>query len=99
MPMSKDKNGGGTTSTGEHTTEYCSHCYLNGTFVLSHISAAEMVELVKKRFKEMGIPTFLSSMLTREIPTLKRWASQVESVGEEVVQQVKKRVKKATKDL
>jgi hypothetical protein len=32
MPLSKDDKGGATEADGTRSTEYCSHCYVRGTF-------------------------------------------------------------------
>jgi len=73
MPLSKDKNGGGTNADGSTSMEYCSNCYQNGAFVLPDITMQQMVERVKGKMKEMHIPRFLANYFTKDIPTLKRW--------------------------
>lgn len=75
MPLKRDENGGGTNADGSKSTMYCSHCYVNGAFTMSNITADEMKELVKGKLKEFGIPGFLSGAFTRKIPKLERWKS------------------------
>jgi hypothetical protein len=73
MPLSKDKEGGGTEPDGSRSAEYCSHCYVNGQFTRPDITAAQMVELVHGKLKEMHFPGFMARMFTKNIPDLKRW--------------------------
>lgn len=74
MPLSKDDKGGGTEKDGRKSLLYCSHCYQNGAFTQPDITVDQMVDLVKGKMKEMHIPGFLSYFMTRNIPSLKRWA-------------------------
>ena len=76
MPLSKDAQGGGTEASGAKSAEYCSHCYANGKFTEPNLTVDEMVEKVRTRMKEMHIPGFLAKGFTKDIPTLKRWASR-----------------------
>ena len=76
MPLSKDKEGGGTEANGTKSTMYCSHCYQQGKFTLPGITVQEMQDRVKERMKEMGFPGFLSGFFTRGIPKLERWKKQ-----------------------
>jgi hypothetical protein len=73
MPLSKDAAGGGTEADGSKSTEYCSHCYAGGKFTLPDLTAAQMVERVQAKMKEMHIPGFLAKSFTKNIPELKRW--------------------------
>ena len=73
MPLSKDDNGGGTEADGQISTEYCSHCYVDGRFTLPDITAEQMVERVRAKMKEMHIPGFIAKGLTKGIPELRRW--------------------------
>lgn len=75
MPLKRDENGGGTNADGSKSTMYCSHCYVDGAFTMSDITADEMKKLVKGKLKELGIPGFLSGAFTKKIPTLERWKS------------------------
>lgn len=76
MPMARDKEGGGTNQDGTHSAEYCSNCYKDGKFVLEHISMEQMQVRVQEKLKEMHIPKFLRPILTKNIPTLKRWNTE-----------------------
>jgi hypothetical protein len=73
MPLSKDKNGGGTNADGTKSTEYCSNCYQNGHFTLPHITLDEMKTRVQGKMHEMHLPGFVAKFLTRNLHTLKRW--------------------------
>lgn len=73
MPLSKDQKGGGTELDGSKSTEYCSHCYVDGQFTEPDMTADQMVELVRGKLKEMHLPGFLAKSFTKEIPKLKRW--------------------------
>ena len=74
MPLSKDKNGGGTEADGSKSGMYCSNCYQRGKFTLPDITVEQMIVRVKGKMKEMHIPGVLSYFFIRKIPTLKRWA-------------------------
>ena len=73
MPLSKDEKGGGTNADGSKNTQYCSHCYQNGQFVLPDISVEQMQVRVREKIIEFGMPGFLSGIFTRKIPKLARW--------------------------
>jgi hypothetical protein len=73
MPLSKDERGGGTEANGALSTEYCSHCYLDGHFTAPEMTAGEMAARVAGRMKEMGIPGFIARGFTKRIPELRRW--------------------------
>lgn len=76
MPLSKDEKGGGTEADGTRSTEYCSHCYAAGQFTDPNLTADQMVVKVQGKMKEMHVPGFLAKSFTKDIPTLKRWASR-----------------------
>lgn len=73
MPLSKDEKGGGTEASGVTSTEYCSHCYLDGRFTVPNLTAEQMMARVQGKMKEMHIPGFIAKGLTKRIPELKRW--------------------------
>jgi hypothetical protein len=73
MPLSKDSLGGGSEKDGSKSTQYCSHCYKDGTFTNPNITLPEMMEKVKGKLKDMHIPGFLAGYFTKDIPNLKRW--------------------------
>ena len=73
MPLSKDKNGGGTEEDGSKSVIYCSHCYERGAFTLPDITMAQMQERVKGKLREVGIPGFMVGLFARNIPKLERW--------------------------
>jgi len=76
MPLSKDEKGGGSEADGSKSSEFCSHCYVAGKFTEPEITANQMVEKVKAKMKDMHIPGFLAKSFTKDIPSLKRWASR-----------------------
>jgi len=75
MPLKRDEKGGGTNADGSKSRVYCSHCYVDGRFTVSGITAAEMQERVKGKLREMGFPSIVSWIFTRRIPKLERWRS------------------------
>lgn len=78
MPLNKDVNGGGTEADGSKSQKYCSYCYKDGEFVAKDMTAADMQAYVAKKLKEMGIPGFMATMLTKGIPKLERWQTKAE---------------------
>lgn len=76
MPLSKDKNGGGTNTDGSLSTEYCSNCYQNGKFTEPNITLEQMIDKVMGKMKEMHIPKFLAKSFTKNMSELKRWQQQ-----------------------
>jgi hypothetical protein len=73
MPLSKDTEGGGTEKDGTKSTQYCSHCYQNGTFTAPDLTMNEMKVLVKGKLMEFGIPKVFTGFFTRNIHKLNRW--------------------------
>jgi hypothetical protein len=73
MPLEKDTLGGGTEKDGTKSKLYCSHCYLEGNFILPDITAEEMKERVKQKMTKMGIPALMAGILTQSIDKLERW--------------------------
>ena len=75
MPLSKDPKSGGTEAGGAKSAEFCSHCYVGGQFTAPDMTAGQMMLLVEGKLKEMHIPGFLAKRMTKDIPSLKRWAA------------------------
>jgi len=73
MPLSRDKQGGGTEADGSKSKVYCSNCYQQGRFTLPDITLEQMIERVRDKMREMHIPGFLAPVFTRKIPKLHRW--------------------------
>jgi hypothetical protein len=73
MPMSKDPQQGGTNQDESKSEDYCSYCYQNGAFRGDNCTAKEMQVFCMDKMKEMGIPRIIGWILTRNIPSLKRW--------------------------
>lgn len=63
MPLKKDPRGGGTTAEGNLSVKYCSYCYEKGAFKQPDWAAAQMLEFVKGKLKEMGFHKFLRAFL------------------------------------
>ena len=73
MPMQKDPGQGGTNADGTKSDEYCSYCYVNGSFMQPDMTAAEMQTFCIEKLREMGYPRPVAWLFTRGIPRLKRW--------------------------
>jgi hypothetical protein len=73
MPLAKDPKGGGSEADGRASPEYCSHCYRGGEFTMPELTVNEMVERVRARLNEVGLPQQLIDQLSGNIPALKRW--------------------------
>lgn len=73
MPLEKDPQGGGTTSNGARSTEFCSYCYHSGALIEPNLTVQDMIAKVEGKLKEMWIPLFLGRFFTKNIPHLKRW--------------------------
>ena len=76
MPLSRDKNGGGTEANGAKSLMYCSNCYKDGRFTMPDLTVDQMIDRVKGKMKEMGIPGFLTGFFTKNIPKLERWKNR-----------------------
>ena len=74
MPLSKDKQGGGTEVDGTRSATYCSHCYAPGRFTDPNLTVDQMIVKVREKMREMHIPRFLAKGFTKDIPTLTRWS-------------------------
>lgn len=74
MPMSTDKNGGGTEMDGAtRSIEYCSRCYRNGMFTEPGISAEEMVTKTQELMRSMDLPEPVIEKNLMAIYNLERW--------------------------
>jgi hypothetical protein len=74
MPMKKDPRNGGTNADGSKSSDYCSYCYVDGTFSSPEINTPQkMQEFCIGKMKEMGMSGFVAWIFTRGIPKLKRW--------------------------
>lgn len=76
MPLSKDKEGGGTEPDRARSSEFCSHCYKGGQFTQPDLTVDQMIERVHGKMHEMHIPRFLARRFTKDIPNLKRWVNR-----------------------
>jgi hypothetical protein len=73
MPLKRDAQGGGTNADGSRSSVYCSHCYLQGEFTMPFLKLEDMQAKVNMKMREKGIPGFMTSLFTRQIPRLNRW--------------------------
>jgi hypothetical protein len=73
MPLSKDKEGGGSEADGTKSTTYCSHCYAAGRYTDPNLTVDQMIVKVREKMRAMHIPGFLAKGFTKDIPTLARW--------------------------
>ena len=80
MPLSRDRQGGGTEADGKKSPMYCSNCYRNGKFVLPDINADMMLERARRILRDRGFPGFIASFLTRNIPKLERWQKPLKHI-------------------
>jgi hypothetical protein len=72
MPMKKDPQHGGLNKDGTKNRDYCSYCYVDGEFTFKG-NAREMQKFCVEKMKEMGSPSFVAWLFTRNIPRLARW--------------------------
>ncbi len=73
MPLSKDKNGGGTNADGSKSEEYCSYCFADGKYIDSEMTLEKMLEKLEGVLKNMKTPAVMRKMILRRVPKLKRW--------------------------
>ena len=76
MPLNQDEKGGGTYADGTKSKMYCSHCYENGKFTMPDLTAEQMKERVKEKYKAYKTPDFVANFFTRGIPKLERWKNE-----------------------
>jgi hypothetical protein len=79
MPLEKPEDFG-TSGDGLPVTDFCRHCFTNGTFVDPLISESAMIEQCVGFIVSQGdiAPVEARALMTRVIPTLKRWRPQHE---------------------
>ena len=81
MPLSRDKEGGGTNAAGSKSSEYSSLCYQKGEFSQPDFSAADVQKFCIEKMTECKVPKVpkvpkvLAWLFTRRIPSLQRWAA------------------------
>lgn len=64
----------GTEAGGEKTSEYCSYCYGNGTFVGSTDTLEAMIEVCVPFMVKEGMPEEQArKILNEQLPQLRRW--------------------------
>jgi hypothetical protein len=72
MPLNRDPKHGGSNSDGTKSSEYCSYCYQNGTWMMD-MSVDEMQRKVGGILKQFGAPETVQRDAMSGIPSLKRW--------------------------
>lgn len=75
MPLSKEFGNFGTHSDGTFSEEYCSICFVDGTFTQPDQTMEEMIaSSIDNMTNELAMPADQATKLaTSFIPTLKRW--------------------------
>jgi radical SAM superfamily enzyme len=72
MPLDKPEMMG-TEKDGAKSSEYCTYCYQEGSFINPGMTLAEMKTLVKEKMEEMKMDTGIINMAVNNLPNLKRW--------------------------
>ncbi len=77
MPIERPQDFG-TSGAGLPVTDYCRHCFANGTFVNPLITEAAMIEKCAAMIASQGTmpPAQALTLMTEVIPTLKRWRAR-----------------------
>ncbi len=73
MPLKSDPGHGGTNADGSHSDEYCSYCYVEGTFVQPDMTIEQMRDLVVEKLREKGFPKFVAVFFASGLKRLRRW--------------------------
>ncbi|NRH20817.1 hypothetical protein HOO68_02105 [Candidatus Gracilibacteria bacterium] len=73
MPLEQDPEKGGTELDGTHSIKYCSLCYMSGEFIGKDCTLEEMIQIVDKATKKMGLPEAHRKIALAAIPKLERW--------------------------
>lgn len=77
MPL-PEENVYGTEAGGAKTAEYCMYCYEEGAFKQPELTMEQMIEVCVPFMTEEGMPEAEArAILGRQLPTLKRWKSDV----------------------
>ncbi len=76
MPLKRDPHGGGSHADGSRSSDYCSHCYVDGKFAQPDFTAEEMRALCIENLTAGGVPKIMARLLTKSIPRLKRWSAK-----------------------
>lgn len=73
MPLKANPKGGGTNADGTLSQEYCSYCYVDGSFVDPGMTLDEMKTLVVEKLHERGMPKFVGKFFASGLKRLERW--------------------------
>ena len=75
MPLETKKAGDcrGTEVDGRKSEQWCSLCYVNGSFVDPDCTVDEMRRIVDGALKKQGSSFLMRWMAKKQIPTLQRW--------------------------
>ncbi len=72
MPMSKDRQGGGTNADGTLNLKFCSYCYQEGDFTW-HGNVKDFQEFCRQKMIESGHNKMMAWLFTRGMKRLERW--------------------------
>lgn len=73
MPLKQDPKRGGTEADGSRSKDYCSYCYVSGSFVDEAITLSDMQEKLRKIMEEKHFSPALIERTVTFLPKLKRW--------------------------
>ncbi len=75
MPISKDPQGGSTSTDGTKNEQYCSYCYQDGRFTFEG-TVKEFQERCRQAMIKSGINKFTAWLFTRGMNRLPRWKNK-----------------------
>lgn len=73
MPLSKDRNGGGTEADGTRSRRYCSYCYENGRFRQPEMTVNDMKHTVTGVLRRQGMAWPVVAFFAWRVTRLERW--------------------------
>ena len=74
MPLKRDTKGGGTTTDGSKSTDYCSYCFVDGNFTFTG-TVKEFQEVCRQEMIKGGHNRFSAWLFSRGMKRLERWKS------------------------
>ncbi len=72
MPLSSADEMG-TEANGQLQTDYCIHCYRNGSFVNPHLTLDDMKKRVEAEMKKGDADQHLINLTVNSLPYFRRW--------------------------
>ncbi len=73
MPLMMDEAAGGTEIDGSHSSDYCSHCYMNGAFTQPNLTLAQMQARLDGIPEFQAMPEPMRQEVIAGIAHLQRW--------------------------